>query len=204
MHRLRGRTLGIVEFGRVGRGVAERAAGFGLRTIAYDPYVDQALVDDLAVELVALDRLMAESDIIANTAPLTEETRGLLGERQFGLVRPGTIFTNTSRGAIVDEAALLAALHDGRIAAAGLDVLTVEPPAPANALVRHPRVIVTPHAAGYSDEVVHDLQRLAVEEIVTVLRGGRPTDLGWANRSMLVGGGRVGRFGLPEDTAKPG
>jgi D-3-phosphoglycerate dehydrogenase / 2-oxoglutarate reductase len=204
MHRLRGRRLGIVGFGRVGRGVAQRAAGFGLRTVAYDPYVDQSFADDLAVELVALDRLMAESDIIANTAPLTGETRRLLGERQFGLVRPGTIFTNTSRGTIVDEAALLAALHDGRIAAAGLDVLTVEPPAPANPLVSHPRVIVTPHAAGYSDEVVHDLQRLAVEEIVNVLRGGRPTDLGWANRSMLVDGGRIGRFGLPEDAFKPG
>ncbi len=135
---------------------------------------------------------MAESDIIANTAPLTAETQGLLGERQFGLVRPGTIFTNTSRGAIVDDAALLAALDDGRIAAAGIDVLTVEPPAPDHPLLRHPNVIVTPHAAGYSDEVVHDLQRLAVEEIVTVFRGGLPGELGWANRSMLSRDGRIG------------
>ena len=108
MHRLRGRTLGVVGLGRVGRGVAERAAGFGLRTIACDPYVDQALAHGLAVELVALDRLMADSDIVANTAPLTDETHGLLGERQFGLVRPGTIFTNTSRGGIVDRGGIAA------------------------------------------------------------------------------------------------
>ena len=191
MPRLRGRTLGLVAFGRIGRAVARRATSFGMRTIAYDPYVDPALAEALGVELVTLDRVFAESDIVSNVAPLTSETRGMLGERQFGLLKQGAIFTSTSRGAVVDETDLLWAIDSGRLAAAGLDVLTHEPPDPANPLLHRPNVLVTPHAAGYSDQVVDDLQRLAVEEIVTVFRGGLPTEMAWANRAMMPDGGRI-------------
>jgi D-3-phosphoglycerate dehydrogenase / 2-oxoglutarate reductase len=189
--RLRGRTLGLVALGRIGRAVAGRAAAFGLRVIAYDPYVDRALADQLGAELVGLDRVFAESDIVSCVAPLTSETRGMLAERQFGAMKHGAIFTNTSRGAIVDEPELLWAIDSGRLGAAGLDVLASEPPDPANPLLHRPNVLVTPHAAGYSDQVVDDLQRLAVEEIVTVFRGGLPTDIAWANRAMLPDGGRI-------------
>jgi D-3-phosphoglycerate dehydrogenase len=191
MPRLRGRTLGLVAFGRIGRAVARRAAPFGLRVIAFDPYVDAKLAADLAVELVSLDRVFAESDIVSCVAPLTSETRGMLAEREFGSMKPGAIFTNTSRGAIVDEADLLWAIDSGRLAAAALDVLAQEPPDPANPLLHRPNVLVTPHAAGYSDQVVDDLQRLAVEEILAVFRGGLPTEIAWANHTMLGGDGRV-------------
>jgi len=191
MIRLRGKTLGLVAFGRIGRAVARRASGFGLRVIAYDPYVDPALARDLGVELVGLDRVFAESDIVSNVAPSTVETQGMLGERQFGAMKPGAIFTNTSRGAVVDETDLLWAIDSGRIAAAGLDVFSPEPPDPSNPLLHRANVLVTPHAAGYSDEVVDDLQRLAVEEILAVFRGGLPSELGWANRTMMPDGGRV-------------
>jgi len=191
MPRLRGRTLGLVALGRIGRAVARRASAFGMRPIAYDPYVDRALAASVGAELVSLDRVFAESDIVSCVAPLTSETRGMLGERQFGAMKPGAIFTNTSRGAIVDEADLLWAIDSGRLGAAGLDVLAQEPPDPANPLLHRPNVLVTPHAAGYSDQVVDDLQRLAVEEILTVFRGGLPTEIAWANRALMPDGGRI-------------
>jgi len=192
MMRLRGKTLGLVACGRIGRAIARRAAAFGMRVIAYDPYVDPALVEPLGVELVSLDRVFAESDIVSCVAPLTPETRGMLGERQFGAMKKDAIFTNTSRGAIVDEADLLWAIDSGRLAAAGLDVLAQEPPDMANPLLHRPNVLVTPHTAGFSDSVVDDLQRLAVEEILTVFRGGLPSEIAWANRSLMPDGGRIG------------
>jgi D-3-phosphoglycerate dehydrogenase len=191
MPRLRGRTLGLVALGRIGRAVARRAAAFGLRVIAYDPYVDPALAASVGAELVSLDRVFAESDIVSNVAPSTPETRGMLGEHQFGLLKHGAIFTSTSRGAVVDEGALLWAIDSGRLLAAGLDVTSPEPPDPANPLLARPNVLVTPHAAGYSDQVVDDLQRLAVEEIANVFGGGWPTEIAWANRDLMPDGGRI-------------
>jgi D-3-phosphoglycerate dehydrogenase len=106
-------------------------------------------------------------------------------------MKHGAIFTNTSRGAVVEEADLLWAIDSGRLAAAGLDVLAQEPADPANPLLDRPNVLVTPHAAGYSDQVVDDLQRLAVEEIVRVFRGGFPSEAAWANRALMPDGGRI-------------
>jgi D-3-phosphoglycerate dehydrogenase len=191
MMRLRGRTLGLVALGRIGRAIARRAAPFGLRVIAYDPYVDPALAREVGAELVSLARVFSESDIVSNVAPSTPETRGMLGERQFGLLRHGAIFTSTSRGAVVDEPSLLWAIDSGRLAAVGLDVFSPEPPDPSNPLLARPNVLATPHAAGYSDAVVDDLQRLAVEEIVTVFRGGLPTEIAWANHALMPDGGRI-------------
>lgn len=191
MPRLRGRTLGLVALGRIGRAVARRAAAFGLRVIAYDPYVDPALAASVDAELVSLDRVFAESDIVSCVAPSTPETRGMLDEHQFGLLKHGAIFTNTSRGTVVDEGALLWAIDSGRLAAAGLDVMSPEPPDPSNPLLARPNVLVTPHAAGYSDQVVDDLQRLAVEEIFRVFGGGWPAEIAWANRDRMPDGGRI-------------
>src|SRR5205085_5325578 len=140
--------------------VARRAGAFGMRVIACDPYVDPRLAEQLGVQLVGLDRVFAESDIVSCVAPPTGETWGMLGERQFGAMKHGAIFTNTSRGAIVDETDLLWAIDSGRLAAVGLDVMSPEPPDPANPLLQRPNVLVTPHAAGFSDQVVDDLQRL--------------------------------------------
>lgn len=191
MPRLRGRTLGLVALGRIGRAVAHRAHAFGMRTIAYDPYVDPALAAAADTELVSLDRVFEEGDIVSNVAPLTAETRGMLGERQFSRMKPGAIFTNTSRGAVVDEADLLWAIDAGRLAAAGLDVVAQEPADPSNPLLHRENVLVTPHAAGFSDQVVDDLQRLAVEEILRVFGGGLPSEVAWANRALMPAGGRI-------------
>lgn len=202
--RLRGRTLGLVALGRIGRAVARRAAAFGMHVIAYDPYVDPALAAEVGVELVSLDRVFAESDIVSCVAPSTSETRGMIGERQFGLMKPGAIFTNTSRGAVVDEADLLWAIDSGRLASAGLDVLAQEPADPANPLLDRPNVLVTPHAAGYSDQVVDDLQRLAVAEIVRVFRGGLPSEAAWANRALMPDGGRITALRMDTGAATTG
>src|SRR5438105_13119346 len=124
MPRLRGRTHGLVALGRIGRAVARRAAAFGMRVIAYDPYVDRAIADALGVELVGLDRVFAESDIVSCVAPLTAETRGMLGECQFGVLKVGAIFMNTLRGAIVDETDLLWVIDSNRLTTVNLNMIS--------------------------------------------------------------------------------
>ena len=106
--------------------------------------------------------------------PLTEETRRLLDGRAFARMRPGAYLINVSRGPVVDETALLAALDSGRLAGAGLDVLAVEPPVPGHPLLRHPRVLATPHSAWYTEEAMRDLQRLLAEDVARVLTGQEP------------------------------
>ncbi len=174
LHRLAGRVLGVVGFGRIGRRVAAKARGFGFRPVACDPYVAPR---DFAAHAVAprtLDALLAEADVVSLHVPLTAETRGLLGAAAVGRMKPGAYLVNTSRGPVVDEAALLRALADGRLAGAGLDVLAEEPPPRDHPLLHHPRVLVTPHSAWYTEEAMRDLQRLLAEDIGRVLAGEPP------------------------------
>ncbi|HLE42803.1 MAG TPA: C-terminal binding protein [Methylomirabilota bacterium] len=173
LRRLRGRTLGIVGLGRIGRRVAAKARPFGLRVLAADPYLPTAVFVEHGVEPRPLDRLLAESDFVSLHVPLTEETRGLLDARAFRLMRPGACLINAARGPVVDDAALLDALERGHLAGAGLDVLAVEPPPAGHPLLRHPRVLVTPHSAWYTEEAMRDLQRLLAEDVGRVL-AGRP------------------------------
>jgi D-3-phosphoglycerate dehydrogenase / 2-oxoglutarate reductase len=171
LRRLRGRTLGIVGFGRIGRRVAAKARGFGLRILASDPFLAPSVFGAHDVESRPLDRLLEEADLVSLHVPLTESTRRLLDARAFDRLKPGAYLVNTARGAVVDEAALLRALDSGRLAGAGLDVLAVEPPAPDHPLLRHPRVLVTPHSAWYTEEAMRDLQRLLAEDVARVLAG---------------------------------
>ena len=173
LRRLRGRTLGIVGLGRIGRRVAAKARPFGLRVLAADPYLPTAVFVEHGVEPRPLDRLLAESDFVSLHVPLTEETRGLLDARAFRLMRPGACLINAARGPVVDDAALLDALERGHLAGAGLDVLALEPPPAGHPLLRHPRVLVTPHSAWYTEEAMRDLQRLLAEDVGRVL-AGRP------------------------------
>jgi D-3-phosphoglycerate dehydrogenase len=186
MPRLRGKTLGLLGFGRIGRAVAERARGFGLRLLAYDAYVAPAAAAAAGAALVDLPTLLAESDVVSCHLPLTPETAGLLDEAAFRRMKPSAYFVNTSRGRVVDEAALTRALREGWIAGAGLDVLAQEPPAADNPLLTLANVVVTPHASGFSDEVVDQIPRLAVEEVLAVLRGGTPRPIAWANRAAFA------------------
>jgi D-3-phosphoglycerate dehydrogenase len=167
-------TLGLVGFGRVGREVARRARAFGMRVLATAPRTTAATMSDHGVEKVELDDLLRQSDFVSLHLPLAPETRHLIDARRLSLMKPAAYLINTARGAIVDEAALIAALRAGQIAGAGLDVLEREPPAPDSPLLGLENVILTPHAAYYSDDSLARLQSSVAEEVVRVLRGERP------------------------------
>ncbi len=173
MHRLQGRTLGLVGFGRIGRRVAEKAAAFGLEVLAWSPTL--AAPAPLGVEVAAsLDELLGRADAVSLHAPLTEGTRHLIGPRQFSLMRPGAFLINTARGQLIDQGALLEALAHGGLGGAGLDVLDEEPP-PLDHPLRHAAgVLLTPHAAFYSAESVRELQEKAAANVVLALEGGVP------------------------------
>jgi D-3-phosphoglycerate dehydrogenase len=173
--KLRGRTLGLVAFGNIARLVARRAQAFGLRVLAFDPYVKPEAMAALDVEpRQSLEDLLRESDFVSIHAPLTRETRGLLNASSLRLMKPTAVLINTARGKVIDEPALIQALQQGWIAAAGLDVLEQEPPEPANPLLHMPNVVVTPHMASYSDESNVGRRRRLGQDIAAVLTGRRP------------------------------
>lgn len=174
LHRLRGRTLGLVGFGRIARRLAEKGAALGFRLVATDPFVPAAAMADAGVEARELDELLAESDVVSIHAPLTEESRHLIGAKELTLMKPGAILVNTSRGPLVDVAAVREALETGRLGGVALDVLEVEPPAADDPLLRRPDVVITPHAAFYSEESMAELQRKAAEQVVAGLAGETP------------------------------
>lgn len=144
-------TLGLVGFGRIGRLVAIKAQAFGMNVLVSDPFVTDDAVQKAGGRRVALDELLAQSDFISVHVPLMAETRHLFGEREFQKMKPGAFIINTSRGAVIDEAALIRALQEGWIAGAGLDVFEKEPPPSDNPLLKMDNVTMTPHAADYSD-----------------------------------------------------
>jgi D-3-phosphoglycerate dehydrogenase len=158
LRRMLGRTLGIVGVGRIGSAVARRGLGLGLRVIGADPVRPVEELRALGVEAVGLNELLERADYVTIHVPLTPETRGLIGRAQLERLRPDAVLINTSRGPVVDEAALVDALHDHRIGAAALDVFATEP-LPANSGLRAvDNVLLTPHAAGYSLEAMTDLR----------------------------------------------
>ncbi len=159
---LDGRTLGLVGLGAIGRLVADRARGFGMSVVAFDPFVAPA---PPGVELMALDELLVRSDVISIHCPLTPETHGLIGERELGLMRSEAILVNTARAAVVDEAALLAALRSHAIAGAALDVFWEEPLAPDHPILAHDNVTITPHVAGAADDVMRHHARMILDDI---------------------------------------
>ncbi len=175
---LRGKTLGIVGFGRLGRMVSGYAASFGMRVLAHDPYVDDAEIAGANATPVALDALLRESDAVSIHCTYSDETEGLLGAREFELVKEGSLLVNTARGEITDEAALLSALESGRLAGAAVDTLTGELPDGAhlrdNALVEHARahenLIVLPHLGGATREATERTQVYIAERVVERLR----------------------------------
>jgi D-3-phosphoglycerate dehydrogenase len=166
LRRLRGQTMGIVGAGRIGRQVAIRARAFGFRTIAHDPYVADA-PDDLP--LVELDELLASSDVVVLTLPLTDRSERMIDARAIGLMHPTSVLINVSRGRLVDEAALAAALRAGTIGGAGLDVRVEEPPV-RDVLAGAPNLVLTPHVAGVSRASFDDLHREAATAAIELLR----------------------------------
>jgi phosphoglycerate dehydrogenase-like enzyme len=169
VHRLRGRTLGIIGLGRIGRAVADRAMGFGLSVTAFD----QSIRDrPPSVSMCAsLDELLGMADIVTVHVPLTQSTIGLLDARAIARMKPGALLINVSRGRVVDEAALLAALENGKLAGAALDVFSEEPPR-ASALTRRDDVVLTPHVGFYSLEAIEESRSRAAQVIAAALTGG--------------------------------
>lgn len=174
VRRLRGQTLGVVGFGRLGRRLAEKARALGLDVLAHDPFVADEEIRAGGCEPAALDVLLERSDWISLHLPLTPETRHLIGRAELARVKPTAVLLNTARGALVDQDALVAALVDGRLGGAGLDVLEREPPAPDDPLLALDNVVVTSHAAFYSEEALAEQRLRAVENVARVLTGRAP------------------------------
>lgn len=172
--RLRGQTLGLIGFGRNARALAAKAVGFGLKILAFDPWITPADVARFGQHTGDLDHLLREADYVSVHVPLTDQTRGLINTRTLRLMKPSAYLINTARGAIVDEPALVKALREKQIAGAGLDVLAEEPGAPDNPLFTLDNVVVTPHAAFYSETAIEELEQKAAEHVAQVLRGEVP------------------------------
>jgi len=173
IRRASGLTVGILGLGRIGKRFAHLARNSFGRVIACDPYIIDGDFPAY-VERVTLPKLFETADVISLHVPLTAETRGMVGGALLDRLRPGAILVNTARGAVVDIDALLTALDSGRVSAAGLDVLPSEPLATDHPLARHPRVLLTPHAAFYSIEAEVELRRKAALNIVQWAKDGRP------------------------------
>ncbi len=180
--RLRGQLLGVVGFGAIGSEVARKAQALGLEVIAHDPFA----VPDRhpGISFVPLAQLLAQSDYVTLHCPLTEATRGLIGTAELAQMKASAYLLNLSRGPVVDQAALTEALRTGVIQGAALDVLSTEPPDPADALLQLDNVIVTPHIASWSIEAGVELRRGVAQSVVDALLGREPASV--VNRDQLL------------------
>ncbi|HYM50198.1 MAG TPA: C-terminal binding protein, partial [Candidatus Limnocylindrales bacterium] len=174
LQRLRGTSLGVVGFGRIGRAVARRALGLGFDVGAADPQVGAAEINDLGARPLPLDELLATSAAVPLHVPLTEQTRGMIGARELALMRPGSYLINTARAGLLDWPAFLQALRHGPLTGAAVDVLPVEPPTTGDPAPRDDNLIVTPHAAWYSEEAEQQVYRRAALAVRAVLEGRIP------------------------------
>jgi len=172
--RLWGQTLGLVSFGNIARAVARRARPFGFQLIAYDPYVSELKMTGEGVEPVSFGELLERSDYLSMHPPLNSETRHMMSTAQFKAMKNTAVLINTGRGPTVDEAALIQALKDGEIAAAGLDVLEREPPDPDNPLLTMINVIITPHVASATSRMHPETRRRVGREVALALTGRWP------------------------------
>ena len=188
MHRTRGATLGILGFGRIGRSIAEKAVGFGMNIVAYDPLIEPGQSID-GVEIISFEDVLRRSHFITVHTPLTPETEGMIGPDQLAMMMPGGIIVNCARGGIIQEQALADALHNGHLAGAGLDVVEPTPPPDDHPLLSAPNIIITPHTAFFSQASTIELERRTAQEALRVLNGNHPQNL--INPDVL-GRSRVG------------
>ncbi len=166
---MRDKTIGIVGLGRIGRRVARRCRSFGMDVICFDPYLSDERAHEMRIERVSMDELLERSDFISLHAALTPKTRGLIGKEAIAKMKPGVRIVNAARGALIDEAALIEALEDGRVAGAALDVLTQEPADPDNPLLHMENVVVTPHLAASTQEAQRQVGLQVVAQVVDAL-----------------------------------
>jgi D-3-phosphoglycerate dehydrogenase len=188
VHVLQNRVLGLLGFGRIARKVAAKMSGFGVELIACDPFIPEEVFAESGVQPVGFRELLSRADILSIHLPLTAETERILGAGELEACRPGAIIVNTSRGRLLDEKALYRSLRDGRLGGAGLDVLESEPAAADHPLLGLENVIVTPHAAYYSERSLERLKRRTAQAAACILRGeaARPAgEFALVNREML-------------------
>jgi D-3-phosphoglycerate dehydrogenase len=198
------RTLGVIGLGNIGRIVAQRARGLGMKVVAYDPFLSVEAAAKLEVELLDLDSLLARSDALSVHVPRTPDTAGLLGRAAFAKVKPGVLLVNAARGGIVDETALLEALEAGAVGGAALDVFEEEPPPSDHPLVAHPRVICTPHLGASTEQAQVNVAIAVAEQVRDYLVSGVinnavnvpsiSKELATRIRPYLVLGEKLGRF----------
>jgi D-3-phosphoglycerate dehydrogenase len=180
INRIRGRSMGIVSFGKIGQAIADRARAFGVELLVYDPYISAEKITAKGARSVSKEELLREADFLIMQAPMTDETRHFLSYREFEIMKPTAIVVNTGRGPTIDNKALYKALTENQIAAAGLDDPEEEPAKRAswspddNPIFRLPNVIVTPHAAYYSEESVQMARTIAANEVASILLGRKP------------------------------
>ena len=177
MMRLRGKTIGIVGFGRIGQAVAYKAQAFGMRILAADPFMSPETVAACGGELVDLPTLLRSSDFVSLHTPLNNQTRNLIGPAELANMKPGAFLINAARGPLIDEEALYIALSDGTIAGAGLDVMVDNVPPQDHPLFALDNIIVTPHVAFFSQESTLELEQRAASEVVSVMLGKMPDNL---------------------------
>ena len=178
--RIRGRVMGIVSFGKIGQAIAERARGFGVELMVYDPYISQSSIEKMGCRSVNKETLIRESDFLMMQAPMTEETHHFLSFNEFKLMKSNAIVINTGRGPTIDNKALYQALTQQEIAAAGLDDPEEEPAKRSswdpqdNPIFSLPNVLVTPHAAYYSEESIRIARETAATQVAKMIRGEVP------------------------------
>lgn len=183
---LRGKTLGVIGFGRIGSEIAKACCNsFGMKVIAHDEYLPEHVVRDLSpwVEFMGLDELCTRADIMTMHVPLTEGTRSLIGAPRLALMKKDAVIINTSRGGVIDEKALAEALNSGRLGGAGLDVFEDEPPKLDNPLFTCENAILTPHAAALTQECVVRMAVLGVKRVIDLMNGFQPENI--ANPEVL-------------------
>ena len=189
---LMGRTLGVIGVGNIGKEIFRLAQPFGMRLLGCDPHVPQAAVASLHVTMVDKDKLLREADFISINTLLDEQTKGLIGAREFALMKPSAYFINTARGPVVVESALIDALRSNRIAGAAIDVFEKEPVAPDNPLLKLDNVILAPHAICHTDECMSLLGQGAFGAAVDLAHGRKPHLI--VNTEVLKHPGWAGKF----------
>lgn len=174
--RIMGRTLGLVGLGRIGQATATRAVGLGMKVVAYEPYPNREFIEKWGIELLSFDQLLSRSDYVSLHLPVGPETKHIMNAAAFAKMKPGSVLINTARGLLVDERALVDALTSGHLRGAGLDVFEVEPLPASSPLLTMSNVLLSGHVAGLDVESQHDTLVMCAETIVSLSRGGWPTE----------------------------
>lgn len=174
MHRMKGKTLGIIGCGNIGSLVLKKMIGFGMKILVCDPYLSEERYKELGIEHVPFDDILKESDIITIHVPVTEETRGMFHMDKFRLMKKTAVIINTARGPVLSTDDLITALKTGIISGAGIDVYETEPPAPDSEIITMDNVILSPHIAWYSEEGGWDIRYMIMDDVKSFLEGKPP------------------------------